>query len=828
MPIDTLSYDNLELCVPLFRHIGDGVTLLADTTGAAPRALARPAADNLASTAVKAWQMYPTSYGFDHRSIYATNQGIQVVFESAIDGLVEVAVRNCQLDVSSTLDFGDYTAPANVSSALYVRATIGATTSGGLYATGGDVAPIRDNNSFSFFKWSWFTTDFYPGSGGNIQTFPVVRGTNTLTIRGYNTFGDGWIGEAIYIRLRRHDADRNRPRRTIKTLPAVVNRTRIETVLQRARTEPIRVLFLTDSFGVASGNWAVTLAGYLRSAYGSGGLNQRLGANSSNYGTDLAELDAGSWATATSRAATTVIVGGASYLSALSGAQGHKWTTAQTGSITHTFVGTSWRIIHETLVGGGSYTYAINGATAVTVSTAGTADRYGQVGQTDLTYGAHTIVITKAGSSEVRLLSTTTARETGIVAMRLVQSGSNFGTFYADALDGAWASLLAAYQPHVIIHGSVNNSFVSPNYDLNAFLTPLNNRLPTLCDTSGAVFCVAELFPFTVGTYTTPDTYFKRHGFPQSEFNTDMMELAAQGFVARPITFISWVRDAGYANTEALMYNAIGYTTQSAASGTITISNMHPTAAGNGLVGQSLAKLLTDQTAPQNESDLATLLTRLPGIVQPQTGDAFARIGTPAGASVAADVAAVKTDTGGIVTTLTTLAATTATEVWAAGTRSLTTFGTLVADVWAATTRTLSDGTNIVLAKGTGVTGFNDLSTAQVRDAMKLAPTAGAAATGSVDDQLAGIAVDADAAATKAGSTSDAIDNGTLLDNVPITAPTGPASTFPNMIVQTWRRFFKRSTLSSTQLKTYADDGTTVVTTQTVVEGSPREHGAAS
>jgi hypothetical protein len=36
------------------------------------------------------------------------------------------------------------------------------------------------------------------------------------------------------------------------------------------------------------------------------------------------------------------------------------------------------------------------------------------------------------------------------------------------------------------------------------------------------------------------------------------------------------------------------------------------------------------------------------------------------------------------------------------------------ADVWSVGTRTLTSGTNIVLAKGTGVTGFNDLSAAQV------------------------------------------------------------------------------------------------------------------
>lgn len=72
-----------------------------------------------------------------------------------------------------------------------------------------------------------------------------------------------------------------------------------------------------------------------------------------------------------------------------------------------------------------------------------------------------------------------------------------------------------------------------------------------------------------------------------------------------------------------------------------------------------------------------------------QTGDNYARLGAPAGASVSADVAALPT------------AASIATAVWAAGTRSLTTFGTLVADtvtaVWAAVARTLTDKTGFAL-----------------------------------------------------------------------------------------------------------------------------------
>lgn len=69
----------------------------------------------------------------------------------------------------------------------------------------------------------------------------------------------------------------------------------------------------------------------------------------------------------------------------------------------------------------------------------------------------------------------------------------------------------------------------------------------------------------------------------------------------------------------------------------------------------------------------------------------------------------------------------------------------------------------------------------------------------------------------------------TGLDAIAVTDPAGVADTFPKMIVQLWRRFFKKSTLTATQLKTYADDGTTVRTTQTVSDdGTTETQGAAS
>ena len=52
---------------------------------------------------------------------------------------------------------------------------------------------------------------------------------------------------------------------------------------------------------------------------------------------------------------------------------------------------------------------------------------------------------------------------------------------------------------------------------------------------------------------------------------------------------------------------------------------------------------------------------------------------------------------------------------------SISSFGTLIADIWSYATRTLTAGTNISLAKGTGVTGFNDLDAASIRSAVGLA-----------------------------------------------------------------------------------------------------------
>lgn len=112
------------------------------------------------------------------------------------------------------------------------------------------------------------------------------------------------------------------------------------------------------------------------------------------------------------------------------------------------------------------------------------------------------------------------------------------------------------------------------------------------------------------------------------------------------------------------------------------------------------------------------------------TGDAFARLGAPAGASVSADVAAVKAVlpsalVGGRMDS--------SIGAVANGAIAAAAFAAGALDaVWSTATRLLTAGTNIVLAKGTGVTGFNDLDAAGVRTAVGLA-------SANFDTQLSGI-----------------------------------------------------------------------------------------
>ena len=70
----------------------------------------------------------------------------------------------------------------------------------------------------------------------------------------------------------------------------------------------------------------------------------------------------------------------------------------------------------------------------------------------------------------------------------------------------------------------------------------------------------------------------------------------------------------------------------------------------------------------------------------------------------------------------------------------------------------------------------------------------------------------------------------TGLDAITATAPGGVATTFPQMLVQLWRRFFKKAAKTPTTIVTYADDGTTPETTQAITDdgAGTESQGAAT
>jgi hypothetical protein len=70
------------------------------------------------------------------------------------------------------------------------------------------------------------------------------------------------------------------------------------------------------------------------------------------------------------------------------------------------------------------------------------------------------------------------------------------------------------------------------------------------------------------------------------------------------------------------------------------------------------------------------------------------------------------------------------------------------------------------------------------------------------------------------------------LDQIPVTDPGGVATTFPRMMVQVWRLWFRRSTKTTADqsIRTYADDGITVRTSQGYTDDGAgnQTRGAAS
>lgn len=385
-------------------------------------------------------------------------------------------------------------------------------------------------------------------------------------------------------------------------------------------------------------------------------------------------------------------------------------------------------------------------------------------------------------------------------------------------------------------------------------------------------------------------------------------------------------------------------TTASATAGKVDVGAFGGTAVTGRDIGASVL-LAADQAVnctkvngtAQTAGDLAALITTVDGIVDtivarvvgtiaagthnPQTGDCYARLGAPAGASHAADVAAVKSDTAAVKAKTDNLptdpadqsaveaAITAATSTLATAANLVTVAGYLDTEIAAILADTdelqkaITDGgrtdnlidaikaktdlmldaaairTAVGLAAANLDTQLADLPTVAEFEARTLvAASYGTAANQTtiaayIDTEVAAIlaAVDTEVAAIKAKTDNlptDPADQSAVeaavaavqshgdsawatatsvtvsdktgfklasdgLDSVATTAPTGPASNFREMLVQMWRRFFKgaKRTYSggTQQIVTYADNGTTPITTQTISDdGTTETQGVAS
>lgn len=182
-------------------------------------------------------------------------------------------------------------------------------------------------------------------------------------------------------------------------------------------------------------------------------------------------------------------------------------------------------------------------------------------------------------------------------------------------------------------------------------------------------------------------------------------------------------------------------------------------------------------------------------------GGAVASVTGNVGGNVVGSVGSVTADVG--------ITQTGADKVWSSAARTLTSFGTLVADtataVWGAATRILTAGTNIVLAKGVGVTGFNDLSSAQVQTAADAALTAYGAATianqTTINDNVLAVPT--------------ANENADALLTRDLTAVATPAS---RSLFNAIRKLMNRVGISAGTLTVYQEDDATPAYTQTVTQ----------
>jgi hypothetical protein len=301
------------------------------------------------------------------------------------------------------------------------------------------------------------------------------------------------------------------------------------------------------------------------------------------------------------------------------------------------------------------------------------------------------------------------------------------------------------------------------------------------------VTAVGTLTTYTGNTVQTGDS-FARLGAPSgASIDADILtRLATSGYTAPP---------TAAANATAVWTDATAgdFTVNGSPGQTITqLDGTFTTGSSSIFSTASLANAPTGGTAPTVAAIVAGMATAPVGSVANsvgQTGDSFARLGAPSGASIDADILSrLATSSYGAAPTTAAIAA-----AIAAGS-----VGSVTGAVGSVTA-------GVTVATNGDKTGYS-LTVAP--------PTVAAIVAGMASAPVGSVTapVTAGTVSDKAGYSLGAAG----LNAIPITPTAGQAATFPAMLVALYRRFFKASAKSvpSLTIEQFADDGVTVLVTQ--------------
>ena len=313
------------------------------------------------------------------------------------------------------------------------------------------------------------------------------------------------------------------------------------------------------------------------------------------------------WHTPAGNWPTTAITptGGGSMTAAIDTLRSYKWTTAQTGTFTFTFTGTTFALIYHKSTAGGSFTWTVDGVAqngGNPVSCAHASELFGRIDWTGAS-GSHTVVITKSETSATDgvALALVMGSTGGRTACRLSKSGQAPNDIFPASGLTTWAELVRVLAPDLIVFQNQNGASghsgdaggPTSNYDYIDFWLALENALATLTG-GGAVFLHTCWWNFSTGaqTWSGAQIPFENWGVRCNE--SMLTDRNIKGLLPRTISILNPRKSpVGFANTCSAVFAQNGFLGQTGTNpGTGSISNFHGNATGYTYWATQLATLL--------------------------------------------------------------------------------------------------------------------------------------------------------------------------------------------------------------------------------------------